>query len=70
MNLPNRQNAFIRPEKLTEYLLSESHSSGQAKARYFRAIGFNETNVELLREGLIKIAQSFDVVTQPHLPMG
>lgn len=62
MNLPNPENAFIRPEKLSEYLLSESHSSGRSKARYLRAVGFNETNVELLRGGLIRIAQSSEVV--------
>lgn len=62
MNLPNRENAFIRPEKLTAYLLSESHSSGKSKALYLRAVGFSETNVEQLQEGLIRIAQSCEVI--------
>ena len=62
MNLPNRENAFVRPEKLTHYLLSESHTTGKSKARYLRAIGFNETNIDLLQQGLILIAQSFDVI--------
>ena len=62
MNLPNRENAYIPQEKLTAYLLSESHSTGQTKARYFRIIGFQETNVDLLHQGLLSIAQSFEVI--------
>jgi hypothetical protein len=62
MNLPNRENAYIPQEKLTAYLLSESHSTGQAKAKYLRIVGFNESNVDLLRQGLLSIAQSFEVI--------
>ena len=45
MKLPNRENAYIPPRKLTEYLLSETHSIGKSKAKFFRAIGFDEENV-------------------------
>ena len=61
MELPNRDNAFISPAKLTEYLLSESHPSGRSKAQYLRAAGFDENNVDLLEQGLVTIAQSFEV---------
>lgn len=62
MNLPNLENAYISPEKLTEYLLSVSHSTGKTKARYLRAVGFNEQNTDILQQGLIEIAQSYNVV--------
>jgi len=62
MNLPNRENAYVRSEKLTQYLLSESHTTGKSKARYLRAVGFDETNIDLLRQGLLLIAKSFDVI--------
>jgi hypothetical protein len=62
MNLPNRENAYISPEKLTEYLLSVSHSTGKTKARYLRTVGFNEQTADILQQGLIGIAQSCRVV--------
>lgn len=58
MELPNREQAFIQPAKLTEYLLSETHPVGQAKAKFFRALGFNEDNVSLLEQELLAIARS------------
>ena len=61
MKLPNWKNAYIPSEKLTGYLLSESHSIGKSKAKFFRAIGFNEANTDVLKHHLISIAQSEDV---------
>jgi hypothetical protein len=48
MKLPNGEKAYVEPEKLLPYLLNESHKVGWAKAKYFRAVGFNELNVKLL----------------------
>ena len=45
MQLPNRLQAYIPSEKLSAYLLSETHAVGKAKATFFRALGFNETNI-------------------------
>ncbi|WP_416223734.1 DUF6883 domain-containing protein [Thermoflexus sp.] len=42
MPLPNAGNAYVPLSKITRYLLSETHSVGRAKARFFRALGFNE----------------------------
>ena len=61
MKLPNRENAHIPPPKLHDYLLSRTHSVGRLKARFFRALGFNETNVDVLEQRLIAIAHSEDV---------
>ena len=49
------------PEKLTGYLLSESHMAGRSKARFFRAHGFNDDNVHLLEQGLYLVAQDNEV---------
>ena len=64
MQLPNCVSAFIEPQKLTRYLLSETHTVGKAKAKFFRALGFNETNVVLLENELLRIAKEvpFDEV--------
>lgn len=58
MRLPNRENAYIPLSKLKDYLLSETHSVGKSKAKLLRSAGFNETNVTLLKEGLLSIAHS------------
>ena len=37
------------------------HPVGSAKARFFRKLGFNESNVDELEKALFKIAKSDDV---------
>ena len=56
MQLPNRDDAYIPPPKLTNYLLSEVHAVGKAKAKFFRSLGFNETNVTVLEKQLLAVA--------------
>jgi len=53
MKLPNIEHAYVPRAKLNDYLLSESHACGRAKAIFFRKFGFNESNVALLEKGLI-----------------
>jgi hypothetical protein len=62
MKLPNRELTYVPREKLTGYLLSETHPDGKAKARFLRALGFDETNTDLLEQHLLVIARSEDVV--------
>jgi hypothetical protein len=70
MKLPNRENAYIPPQKLTDYLLSQTHSVGRSKARFFRAVGFDEGNVDVLEQRLIAIAQLEDVTEVASSPHG
>lgn len=56
MALPDAQRALIPDEKITRYLLSLSHLVGGAKAKFFRAHGYSEANVEVLAEALRQIA--------------
>ncbi|MGV0023538.1 DUF6883 domain-containing protein [Phormidesmis priestleyi] len=58
MKLPNCDRAFIQPQKLTGYLLSETHSVGGSKAKRLRAVGFNDENVAMLEQELLQIATS------------
>ena len=65
----NRENAYIPLSKLKDYLLSETHSVGKSKAKLLRSAGFNETNVTLLKEGLLVIAHSgqvIEAISSPH----
>jgi hypothetical protein len=69
LQLPNKANAHIPRRKLVDYLLSETHAVGKSKAKYFRSLGFNETTVGELEQGLLEIAQTGQVkerVDSPH----
>lgn len=63
MKLPYRNRAFIAPEKINDYLLSQIHKDGKHKAMRFIKLGFNETNISLLKNALLKIAHAKDVDT-------
>jgi len=70
MKLPNRESAYIPPPKLISYLLSETHPVGRSKAKFWRAVGFDETNVAMLERGLIAIAHSEEVKEIVSSPYG
>ncbi len=61
MKLPSSEQASVPEKKLTGYLLSETHAVGRFKARFFRNLGFNDTNVTSLRREIINLAQLEDV---------
>lgn len=63
MLLPNCEQAFIQAAKLTGYLLSETHSVGKSKAKFFCELGFSEENVAILEQELLKVAR-FQEVTE------
>jgi hypothetical protein len=54
---------------LIDYLLSQAHPDGKSKAKLLRAVGFDETNIDTLEQGLLLVAQTQDVtevVSSPH----
>jgi hypothetical protein len=59
--LPYAENASISSKKLTDYLLSTKHPVGKSKAKFFLNAGFNEANVEQLKERLLYIGRNFNV---------
>ena len=56
-------------KKLIEYLLSEAHPVGKAKAQYFRGLGYRETNADLLKDGLKATANSNQVSETIRSPL-
>jgi hypothetical protein len=62
MRIPNAGQAQVDPEKLQGYLLSETHPVGRSKAKFFRGIGFDESNAWILEQGLIEIAKTEEIV--------
>jgi hypothetical protein len=70
MLLPHRDEAYIPRSKLIEYLLSHTHAIGKSKAKFFRALGFDEANVAVLDKGLLAIAQTEAVAEVVRSPYG
>lgn len=68
--IPNHEQAYIPGQKLRDYLLSETHAIGKAKAKFFRSLGFNDGNVELLERELMTIAHTEFVTEERKTPFG
>jgi len=58
MRLPNHEKAYVPKQKLRDYLLSETHAVGKAKAKYFLSLGYTEEKDDQLAEDLLSIAKS------------
>jgi hypothetical protein len=61
MKLPNIESAFIRPEKITQYLLSENHPVGRHKAKFFLGFGFTLLSWRQLETALLQQASQYEV---------
>ena len=70
MELPNKSRAQVPLEKIVNYLLSETHSVGKSKAKYFRSYGFDDENASGLANGLLAIAQNSQVESSERSPYG
>ncbi len=70
MKLPNRDKAIVPKDKLVRYLLSDTHPVGSTKARFFRGLGFNETNIAKLENALLKMARTNDVNDERNFKFG
>jgi len=62
MILPNAENARVNLSKIVDYLLSEAHPVGRAKAEFFMSLGFSSTRPEELRTAFRKLASGSEVV--------
>ncbi len=51
MKLPGNRDAVVQDGKLADYLLSETHPVGKAKAKYFRSLGYSIANAGHLMVG-------------------
>ena len=60
---PNWRHTYVPEEKLTEYLLSESHPDGKSKAKFFLRHGYTQ---ETLKHALIQAAKTGSVVEEEH----
>lgn len=70
MRLPNGEQAFIPIEKVSGYLLSETHPTGQSKARFFRALGFTAEHADVLAAQLLTLARTAEQAVASPSPHG
>jgi len=61
MKLPNLERAVVRRGKISDYLLSATHTIGRHKARFFGLFGFSRSAPETLIQSLIEHARSNEV---------
>jgi len=61
MKLANLDKAVLTRDKVSGYLLSWSHPSGQSKARFFNRFGFRSCKWEILAKALTEHAESNEV---------
>jgi hypothetical protein len=64
MPLPDAAQAYVPPEKLSGYLLSERHPRGREKARPLQAYGFSSAHVRELEMALLAIAMNGALVEE------
>ncbi|MGE5597303.1 MAG: DUF6883 domain-containing protein [Hyphomicrobiales bacterium] len=57
------RNATIDERKIRDYLLSDTHPVGRAKARFFRQFGFERQDPELLRGALLRHVRAAGATT-------
>jgi len=62
--------AFVRPEKITCYLLSEKHPAGRHKAMFFSQFGFTLVFWRQLEIALLGHAAQHEVTHRKVTPFG
>lgn len=70
MKLPNADRAVAEARKVREYLLAFDHPIGRAKARFFRALGFDQRAWVRLQEALQRHAVEGEAEEQSRSPYG
>ena len=70
-SFPNPDRVTIHPAKLTGYLLSLTNLQGMGKAKWFRRIGYDVSNADLLAKALCRFPLDCSLVEMiPSPPYG
>lgn len=67
---PDAAHAEVEERKLRDYLLSETHPSGRAKARFFAAHGFTAQNWRTFRAALLAHLETGALQETQDTPFG
>jgi len=61
MKIPNNNQSIVADNKITDYLLSETHEIGKRKADFFKRFGFDIKDIDTLRDSLIQHSIDRDI---------
>ena len=70
MNLPNAERAVVPMEKVTAYLLSDTHPDGAPKAAFDRRFGYGLDNWQELAQALLNHAAEHGIFKEEVTPFG
>jgi len=70
MRLPHLDRAIIPRAKIVDYLLSVSHTTGRAKARFLEDFGFRAQDWLVLHEAIIAHARANGVTASHRTHLG
>lgn len=61
MKLPNADQLSVEREKIVGYLMNSAHRYGAAKAKFFKALGFQADAWEILAEALREHGRTHEI---------
>jgi filamentous hemagglutinin len=70
MKIPNNNQSLVADNKITDYLLSETHGKGKYKADFFKSFGFEISDIETFKASLIQHSKDRDIVEIKYSAFG
>ena len=70
VRLPHAEDAIVEESKVRDYLLSAANPRARGKPAFFHSLGFGFENCDLLRQALLRIAQSDTAEEGQSSPFG
>ena len=61
MQLPHADEAVVPIQKISGYLLNDTHPDGRGKAAFFRSLGFRPAEPGVLQAGLLRLARDAEM---------
>ncbi|WP_417372196.1 DUF6883 domain-containing protein [Gelidibacter japonicus] len=68
--MPNNTKAVVDANKITDYLLSDTHEIGKHKAAFFKSFGFDKSSPPIFEEALKNHAVEREIVNNYGSPFG
>lgn len=69
-SLPGAGEASIAPEKIRDYLLSVTHTTGRSKAAFFHRLGYFRDQWQRLEADILELARSGAAIERESTPYG
>ena len=70
MKMPNNELSIVADNKITDYLLSDTHEIGKHKANFFKRFGFDLSDAETFRDSLLNHSVEREIEANKETPFG